>query len=182
MVLNSLHKYQPRIHIVRIDSSSSSSSSSSLPLPETGGSSSASSPKLTDALCVLSKTLIGTGTSQTNLSNNNANNELELPGNEFHLSTASNASNVLNPIHQNQHRTNKNSTFECLNPECSNQLLMANDNMDDDKLLTAAAIAGGADDSCIDTFCGGNKIVTYTFKETQFIAVTAYQNEDVCIN
>lgn len=116
---------------------------------------------------MLSKTLIGAGNSQTN--------EIETDGNEFH----SNATN-LNPVHQH-HGTNKNQTYDCLNSDCSNQVLMATDNIDDDSSLTAATIDAGADDSCIDSFCGGNKIVTYTFKETQFIAVTAYQNEDVCI-
>lgn len=107
MVLNSLHKYQPCVHIIRIDSQSSGALDAL--------------PKLSDALSVLKSTADSYSQSGMNAEEGSGSGGVYLQ-------------------------------------ECAEYL---------------------ATGRTLDSFGRSKKIVSYTFPETQFIAVTAYQNEDV---
>lgn len=126
MVLNSLHKYQPCIHIVRIDSQSGGGG---------GGGNGGGGPlehKLNDAFCALKSSSEGAGP-------------------YAHIGAIGggggadeDSSTVPSGLYLH---------------ECAAEYL--------------------ATGRALDSFGRSKKIVSCTFPETQFIAVTAYQNEDV---
>lgn len=217
VVLNSLHKYQPRIHIVRIEStgnntgssssaattptSSSSTSTNHLDTTKTSAAMISSSPKLTmDALCVLSRSLYQ---NQQNFHTiNDHNNDICVGDDEFgqSSSTSNDCVNIFNNngggvgVGGGQSSNQDNQCLSSISPVVSSN--SSSSNIDGGITITGSNLLssdnGGErtnnnnnsiiNEDCIDSFCGGNKIVTYTFKETQFIAVTAYQNEDVSNN
>ena len=154
VVLNSLHKYQPRIHIVRIDSQSN-------PLE----------PKLNDALCALKscsdsfrRSMI-TSSSSTPTTTTTTRSDTTSPSLDEDSITNNTYYAQYQQQQQQQQQYHHHHQTQCHYSSSS--------------LSMAANVINENYHQRTDGFVCDSHILSYTFGETQFIAVTAYQNEDV---
>ena len=221
-MLNSLHKYQPRIHIVRIDSQANNNNNNNI-TNSTLSAAQISEPKLSDTSCSLkfNTTELNLFSQQTNLTlNSNSILPLIPPpshGNDVssfgHVQDSSSYNNNNSQLSSTPPSTSTSSSCQMMttqNPHSfhsdysiENHTIPSSINISDyhhhhhnhhhnhnrlsspplhlsNQIIDSVASSFDTCDANINI--NNNKmIVSYCFPETQFIAVTAYQNEDVSV-